>query len=191
MVTQVIAHRTTLSVEEFDTLTARPENRERLFELIAGMMVEVVSNGVSSQLGILLGGLIALWVRQNKLGYTTGADGGYIVNGERYIPDTAFISNQRQPRQSRAAYNPLAPDLAVEVLSPSNSPAEMRIKIVNYLLAGTVLWLADPDLQQIEVYTPGQPPKVIGIEGVLEGGEVLPGFTVALKDLFDQDTDEA
>jgi Uma2 family endonuclease len=176
-----------VTAETFDEFIARPENRERHFELIGGEIVEVVSNGDSSYFGILLGSFITLWVKQNKLGYTTGADGGYMVVGERYIPDAAYISKQRQAKRSRAAYNPLAPDLALEVLSPSNTATEMRIKVVNYLRAGTVVWVLDPDLKQIEVYAPGQPPKVLGIDDVLEGGDVLPGFTVPLKDLFDEE----
>ncbi|MGQ9889985.1 MAG: Uma2 family endonuclease [Aggregatilineales bacterium] len=88
----------------------------------------------------------------------TGADGGYVVGGERYIPDVAFISFTRQPEPSHAAYNPQPPDLAVEVLSPPDKAAVLRIKIVNYLRAGTAVWLVDPAQKTVEIYTPDAAP---------------------------------
>lgn len=173
-----------ITADTFDEFIARPENRDRLFELIHGEIVEVVSNGESSEIGMLIGGFLTLFVRQHKLGRVTGADGGYMVAGERYIPDAAYISRARQPAVSRAAYNPLAPDLAVEVLSPSNDPGDMRIKIVNYLRAGTVVWLVDPAQKQIEVYIPDQAPVILTINDTLNGGALLPGFTLLLSEIF-------
>lgn len=173
-----------ITTDAFDEFIARPENSDRLFELIHGEIVEVVSNGESSEIGMLIGGFLTVFVRQHKLGRVTGADGGYMVSGERYIPDAAYISKARQPQASRAAYNPLAPDLAVEVLSPSNDPSDMRIKVVNYLRAGCVVWLVDPAQQHIEVYVPEQSPLVLTISDTLDGGTLLPGFTLAVSEIF-------
>jgi Uma2 family endonuclease len=119
----------------------------------------------------------------------TGADGGYVVSGEDYIPDAAFMSYARQPVASDAAYNPVAPDLAIEVLSPGNieTPNErdkMLRKIGNYLAAGTVLWLTDPEQKTVDVYIPGQPRKTLRVGDFLEGGDVLPGFRLAVADIF-------
>jgi Uma2 family endonuclease len=176
--------KTRVTAEAFDHFIGLPENRDRLFELVGGEIVEVVSNNYASELGILIGSLILMFVRQHGLGRVTGADGGYRVSGERYIPDAAFISLAKQPKPSRAAYNPLPPDLAVEVLSPGNEPGEMRIKIVNYLNAGTVVWLVDPDKVQIEVYAPNEPVKVLKLDDTLDGGAVLPGFSLPLREIF-------
>ncbi len=74
-------------------------------------------------------------------GHITGADGGYIVKGERYIPDIGFISVERQPESSHDTYNPVHPDLAVEVVSPTDGERNLAIKIANYVAAGTVVWL--------------------------------------------------
>jgi Uma2 family endonuclease len=178
------AHAHPITLEDFEVMIALPENYDRLFEFIGGEMVEVVSNGVSSKFGILIGGFLAVWVHQHKLGEVTGADGGYMIAGERYIPDAAFISARKQPQPSHESYNPNPPDLVIEVLSPSNTAREMRIKIVNYLRVGAVVWVVDPGLQQIEVYVPGQAPRVLGINDTLDGGEVLPGFTLALREIF-------
>ncbi len=173
-----------LTVEEFDRIVMQPENSDKLLEYIGGEIVEVVSNNYSSEIAMLIGSLLTVFVRQNDLGRVTGADGGYQVSGERYIPDVAFISKAKQPEPSRAAYNPNPPDLAVEVLSPSNDESDMRIKVVNYLRAGTTVWVVSPDKKEVEVYSPVDAPKTVGIDGTIEGGEVLPGFALLVKDIF-------
>ena len=176
-----------VTAEEFERFVMLPENAERLFELVGGEIVEVVSNSESSELGALMIILLGSFVRPRGLGRITGADGGYIISGERYLPDCAYISKAKQPKRSRVAYNPTPPDLAVEVLSPSNTPTEMRIKIVNYLRAGVLVWVVDPDLQRVEVYAPDQPPRILGLTDTLDGGSVLPGFTLAVKDIFSEE----
>lgn len=172
------------TLEEFDEFVRQPENADRLFEYIGGDIVEMVSMHLASQIGMFIGSMLTLFVAQHQLGWVTGADGGYIVSGEKYIPDAAYISKKKQSRPSREAYNPIPPDLAVEVLSPSNKPEEMRIKLVNYLLAGVMVWMVDPDLRQIEVYVPGKPAQKLGIADVLSGGDVLPGFSLAVEKIF-------
>jgi Uma2 family endonuclease len=60
----------------------------------------------------------------------------------------------------------------------------VRVKVGNYLAAGTVVWVIDPERKLVEVYAPGQPVRKVGVDSVLDGGEVLPGFTLAVKDIF-------
>ncbi|GAB4521342.1 MAG: Uma2 family endonuclease [Anaerolineae bacterium] len=174
----------TVTLEDFEAFINQPEHRDSTFEFIDGRIVEVVSNNLSSQIAMFIGAMILVFVLEKDLGWVTGADGGYRVAGERYIPDVGFISKVRQPAISRAAYNPLAPDLAVEVLSPGNDAGDIRIKIVNYLRAGTTVWLVDPEAKQVEVYTPGEAPRTLYESDTLNGGAVLPGFTLAVKALF-------
>ncbi len=174
-----------MTAAEFDRFIRQPENASRNFEFIAGEIVEkMVSNPRSSKIGIRVGGRLSVWVEDRGLGVVTGADGGYIVNGERYIPDAAYISKARQPVQPSDAYNPLAPDLAIEVLSPTNDHEEMRIKIAHYTAAGTLVWLIYPDKQRVEVYQSGKPPQILTGDETLDGGEVLPGFTLSVKSIF-------
>ena len=79
----------------------------------------------------------------------------------------------------------LAPDLAVEVLSESNTPAEMARKRQEYFTAGVrLVWFVDPDARTEEVYTAPDQSTVVNEEGTLDGGAVLPGFTLPLRDLF-------
>jgi Uma2 family endonuclease len=174
-----------VTAAEFDEFIRRPENVHQNFELIAGEIVEkMVSSPRSSSIGALLAGLLIIHVRERGLGRVTGADGGYMVGGERYIPDAAFISKARQPVQPTDAYNPLAPDLAVEVLSPTNDDEEMRLKVVNYLAAGTVVWVINPDKQRVEVYQSGQSVKTLGENDTLDGRDLLPDFTLPVIALF-------
>ena len=170
--------------DEFNRFVLLPENRDRNFEYIAGEIVEVVSNSKSSATAGKLFARIGVHVDDNHLGRVTGADGGYMIFGEKYIPDAAFISYKRQPVDPEVAYNPIAPDLAVEVLSPGNTEPEMIRKIGNYLAAGTVLWVADYVSKTVDVYVPNQPRKTLRVGDFLEGGDVLPGFRLAVANIF-------
>lgn len=169
---------------EFDAWVLLPENADHSYELIAGRILEVVSNQKSSAYGSLLGAFVTVYVVTKQLGFTTGADGGYWISGERYIPDCAFVSKARQPAPTDDAYSSIPPDLAIEVLSPSNTDEEIRVKIANYLSAGTVVWVADPDHRHIEVYEPGKPVRILRKGETLTDGSLLPGFAVAVNDIF-------
>jgi Uma2 family endonuclease len=172
------------TIEEFDQIVMQPENAERRLQYIGGDIVEVVSNNYSSQVAARILIRLGVYVESKDLGHVTGADGGYRVAGERYIPDVAFISKTRQPEASHEVYNPNAPDLAVEVLSPSDKPDDMRLKIANYLAAGTLVWVVEPEAKTVEVYTPGQKARRIRVAETLDGGAVLPGFALVVKDIF-------
>ncbi len=177
-----------ITAEEFERLALLPENADRRLELIGGDIVEVVSNNYSSIVASRISFFIQLYLMQHGVaGYVTGADGGYCVGDERYIPDVAFVSKSRQPAPSRDAYNAIAPDLAVEVLSPSDQQDVLRLKIVNYLAAGTTVWVVNPDNQTVEVYTPGQRAYRLGSADTLTGGDLLPGFALPVKDIFPQE----
>jgi Uma2 family endonuclease len=173
-----------MTPEAFEEYALLPEHRDKRLEFIDGRIIELVSQDHASN--IAANTLISLgsFVRQHKLGRVTGADGGYKVMNERYIPDVAFVSNKRQPEPAYKAYNPIAPDLAVEVISPTDNLRELSRKIVNYLLAGTVVWVIEPQDKTVDVYVPGQMPVTLDINGVIDGGAVLPGFTLAVSDIF-------
>jgi Uma2 family endonuclease len=183
----MITQEGTYTVEEFDQFVLLPENADRLFEYIGGEMFEVVSNNLASAISAAILAEIHVFAKKNKLGWVTGADGGYIVGGERYIPDVAFISRARQKKPLREAYNPNPPDLAVEVISSDRGDElhALRIKVINYLAAGTMVWVVMPEDKQIEVYTPGQPVKIHREKDTLDGGAVLPGFTLKIADIFE------
>ncbi|MBL8118231.1 MAG: Uma2 family endonuclease [Anaerolineae bacterium] len=174
-----------VTLEAFERFVALPENADRNFEYIAGEIVEVVSNNYASHLAAKLLGRVGIHVDDHRLGRVTGADGGYSVGGNKYIPDGAFISFDRQPDVCREAYNPLPPDLAIEVLSPGNDAAEIARKISHYLAVGTVVWVVDPEKRTVDVYVPGQAVQTLREQDVLTGGELLPGFRYPLANFWD------
>ncbi len=173
-----------LTVEEFERLAEQPENADKRLVYIGGDVIEVVSNSYASLTAARILARLLLHVDEHRLGYVTGADGGYIVFEERYIPAVGFISKQKQPDPPRFTWIPKPPDLAVEVLSPTDAPEVVRIKVINYFQAGVTVWLVDPDRKQVEVFAPGQAVRQVGIEGTLDGSDVLPGFRLAVKDIF-------
>ncbi|MDX2139693.1 MAG: Uma2 family endonuclease [Chloroflexota bacterium] len=173
-----------LTAEAFEEIALLPENRDKRLEFREGRIVEVVSSFPSSNVAALVLTFVTLFVIQHDLGRVTGADGGYVVGNNRYIPDGAYISKARQPKKPHTAYTPLAPDLVIEVLSPTDKNDEIRLKIVNYLRAGTTVWLFDPEDEHVEVYPPGKPPLRLSKNDTLDGGDVLPGFKLPLKDVF-------
>lgn len=175
----------TVTSQQFDEFVVRLDNVDKSFEFIGGEIIELVSNNYSSKLAMLLGARIVVFLEDNDMaGDVTGADGGYQVMGERYIPDVAYISRERQPEPSTDAYNPNAPDLAIEVLSPTNSESKIRIKVGNYVQAGTVVWVVDPTEQHVEVYEPGKQVQVHKLDDTLTGGMLLPGFSLPVKSIF-------
>jgi len=179
-----MAVQTHMSVSEFERIAALPDNTDQHLEFIGGEIVEVVSDNFSSTISARFLIKIGNFVEAHDLGHLTNAEGGYNVSGERYMPDVGLISKKRQPKASHDTWNPLAPDLAVEVVSPTDRTKSIADKVANYLAAGTLLWYVYPDDQEVKVYEPGQPGKTRGINEVLDGGKVLPGFKLALKDIF-------
>jgi len=165
----------TMTVEEFDEWVFLPENADKSFEYIGEEIVEVVSNNYSSQVAFEIGFHIRLHVKQNKIkGHFTGADGGYIVQKERYIPDVGYISGKRQSEPCRVAYNPNYPDLAVEVVSPTDSERDVTIKVANYLASGTEVWLVYPEKKQGNIIIAGQAVKRLSENDIIEGSLVFP-----------------
>jgi len=175
-----------MTVEEFDEFAELPENRDKILEYIGGEVVEVPSNAYASHYSQIVSGELYIFLKGKDLGYLTGEAGGYMVSGERYAPDVAYISKAKQPELAQQGYNPNPPDLAVEVDFPSTyqSQRELRTKVVNYLAAGTVVWVLLPEVKEIEVYIPHQPVKRLTIDQTLDGGDVLPGFKLAVKAIF-------
>ena len=103
------------------------------------------------------------------------------------MPDVAFISWDRFPDQKRPreAILPVPPDLAVEVLSPSNTKAELSRKLRDYFDAGTrLVWYLDPPTRQMRVYTSPEECVIVDENGTVDGGDVLPGFSLSLGELF-------
>lgn len=173
-----------ITVEQFDKFVDLPENKDKLFEYIRGEIVEVPSNAYSSKIASRINGYLFMYLLNNDIGHLTGEAGGYKVSGERYAPDVAFLAYEKQKELNPKGYNDTPPDLAVEVTSPTDKDEQLRVKIANYQAAGTIVWVVDLDNEQVEIYKPGQPVKIMDKKGILQAESILPGFTLAVKDIF-------
>jgi Uma2 family endonuclease len=164
------------------------QSKTRLCELVEGVLVEKAVGYRESLLALALAELLRAFVRQNNLGLVSG-EAGLLRLAPNLIlgPDVAFVSWGRIPggRVPEAAIPDLAPDLAVEVLRESNTPGEMRRKRREYFAAGVrCVWEVDPDARAVEVFTSPAESNIIPESQTLDGGDVLPGFTLPLTQLF-------
>jgi Uma2 family endonuclease len=161
--------------------------RDKLCELIDGTLVEkpvgydeaIIATNLTIRLGA--------FVERADLGALSGADSTLRMasSGRVRLPDVAFISKERLPKK-RGRVPTLAPDLAVEVLSQTNTAAEMAQKLREYFPSGTRLaWFIDPATRSVSVYhSPGDPTRVLTESDTLDGEQVVPGFTMPVADLF-------
>ena len=172
---------------EEDVIKIRDRER-RLFELIDGVLVEKVMGYWESVLAIELARLLGNFVRRRKLGTLAGEAGMLRLSpGLVRIPDLSFISRVRLAQHHRAfaPILPLAPDLAIEVLSEGNTPREMARKVSEYFASGCrLVWLIDPRTRTVAVYTSSAKPIVLTEKQTLTGGDVLSGFRLPLRKLF-------
>lgn len=96
-------------------------------------------------------------------------------------PDIAFIRRERIPDPEPMGFPDLAPDLAVEILSPTNRPGEMLAKVADWLRAGTrLVWVVDPERRLVRVYRHDGTEALVPATGALSGEDLLPGFTCPL-----------
>lgn len=174
------------TVNEFDRFVELPENIDKLFEYIGGEIAEVPSNPYSSKIAAKILIKLGAFVEQHNLGHITGEAGGYMVSGERYAPDVAFLSYAVQEELAKSGYNQNPPELAVEVISSDRSEElnQLRVKVANYLVAGTTVWVVKPEEKQVEVYELDTPVLVLGMEAVLYGKGSLVGFELPIKSIF-------
>lgn len=147
------------------------------------------TGGVHGILCIKLGAALLDFVEAHELGEVFGAETGFVV--ER-APDSvigadlAFVSRERMATvENIYKFIPFAPDLAVEVLSPSNTVQEMDEKIAFYFAAGSrAVWIVNPKRRTVAAYSSEVEVRILGEAETLEGGDVLPGFSYELSRLF-------
>ena len=160
------------------------------YDLWDGEVIEMAPAGADhGAIASEVGRLVANYNRERRLGRTYAAETGFILDEVRQRvlgPDVAFVTRSRVPASSQGGFFRGAPDLAVEVRSPSNSAREMATKANGYLAAGTrLVWVVDPDSRTVTVYRPDRSPVELASEGYLDGYDVLPGFRVAVAAIFD------
>ncbi len=173
-----------LTAEEYALL---PDTGERT-ELVAGVVVPVMRpyaahGSVVSRLLTILGE----HVYPNALGELFTESGFVVRRGPDTVrgPDVAFVAAERLPPDGLDGFLEPAPDLAVEVLSSSNRPREVRKKLAEYLQAGArLVWVVDPRTRTVTVHQSDGAPRVLREDDELDGGSVLPGFRCPVASLF-------
>jgi Uma2 family endonuclease len=139
----------------------------------------------------VIDGSLGPYVRQNRLGRVLAGDPGFLLTSEPdtvRAPDVAFISRERIPAGlSRRGYFPGAPDLAVEVISPNDLYTDVDEKVGEWLEHGTrLVFVVNPRRQTVAVHRPGQPVRILTVEDTMDGEDVVPGWSLAVRDLFDE-----
>ena len=174
-----------MSVEEF-----WESGLYRTHELIDGQPVEkmpaVFDHG---EIILIVGNAIRAHVKKHKLGRVS-TDALFLFHPEEKIraPDVSFVSNAALIGQNTAKFVDVAPTLAVEVMSQNDKQSEMEEKAEFYLAHGSLeVWNIHPATQAVEVFRRGQEPKVYVLSAgdEIPGGDVLPGFSLPLKEIFE------
>jgi Uma2 family endonuclease len=167
----------------------RIQDREDIScELIDGVLVEKTVGIIESSVGKRLGRYLDAFVDEHELGFVTNPDGTFrLMPGLVRILDLAFVSWEQLPKKfyPTEPIPDLAPRLAVEVLSKSNTKAEMDLKLRDYFVNGVrLVWFIDPDKRTARIYTAPDEFRELSEEESLDGGDVLPGFSLPLAELF-------
>jgi Uma2 family endonuclease len=165
------------------------ERREgRICELVEGVLVEKAMGFAESFLALKVAYLLQTFLKQYDLGILAGADGTLrLWPGLVRIPDVSFISWNQLPGRKlpTKAIPDIYPDLAVEILSRKNTKSEIDRKLHEYFRSGTRLaWVIDPRKRIVRVYTAPDQSRLVTEDQSLDGGDVLPGLSLPLREVF-------
>lgn len=167
------------------------ERREgRICELVDGVLVEKAMGLAESFLALEIAFFLRLFLAEHKLGFLGGEAGTLrLWPGLVRIPDVSFISWDQLPNRKlpKKAIPDLHPDLAVEVLSRNNTKPEIDRKLNEYFRSGTRLaWVVNPRKRSVRVYTAPDQSRLLREDETLDGGDVLPGLSLPLREVFAQ-----
>jgi Uma2 family endonuclease len=161
---------------------------DRICELVDGILVEKVMSSWESRLATILIYLIERFLEDHDLGAVLGEAGFLkLFPGLVRAPDVSFLRWERFPDNEfpGEAMWPVAPDLAVEILSKGNTEAEMQRKVREYFKAGgRRVWIVDPGSRTARVFTSPRRFTLVDENGLLDPGDLLPGFELSLKEWF-------
>ena len=173
-----------------EDLYAMPDDGWK-YELQAGLLLSEPLPGTRhGRVAARIVELLVTHVRRHGLGVVIGNDSGFVLARSPDTvrgPDVCFVSRERFEKigDTIRAF-PGAPDLAVEVLSPSNTPAAIHAKVADYLAAGTrLVWVVDTEKETVAVYRTLLAPRLLSEADALEGEDVIPGFRASVAELFE------
>jgi len=160
------------------------------YELIEGELRRMAAaGGDASNFALRIGSRLIVEGEQRGFGRAFGADGGFFFGRDPdtvMAPDAAFVLTEHlPPARDQRGYMPVVPDLAVEVVSPTDRRRDVDEKVTRYLAAGVrLVWVAWPDERLVVVHALGQPPRELSNGDVLDGGAILPEFRLPVSDIF-------
>ncbi|MEO7216924.1 MAG: Uma2 family endonuclease [Gemmatimonadaceae bacterium] len=178
------------TAERLYTIDELPDLPE-CYELVDGELIMMMSpaGSLHGYLVVKISAMLNAYVEEKTLGMVFGEQTGFILARHPdtvRAPDAAFVCNTRLSSiELGDGYFPGYPDLAVEILSPSNRPSAMRRKIDQYFAAGTrLVWVVNPRERSIVVHSLLHPPTTLHEADTLDGEDVLPGFHYEMAHLF-------
>jgi Uma2 family endonuclease len=180
---------TTTRLMTAQELLELPQDHQR-HELISGELTTMAPAGGEHGIRTIKISLrLGEFIEKHDLGVFFAAETGFVLKRN---PDTvraadfAFVQKKRVPKTgARQKFWPVAPDLVVEVLSPSDTAGEVLEKIEDWLDAGTrLVWVVDPERKKVKVYAPGRAAQSFTMKDQLSGEEVLPGLLLPVAEIF-------
>ncbi|HSA56075.1 MAG TPA: Uma2 family endonuclease [Gemmatimonadaceae bacterium] len=174
-----------MSAEEL----ARLHLPDKQTELIRGRLVVREPPGTEhGRLAATLCHLISDHVRRHRHGVVFGQDTGFKIESAPdtvRAPDVAFLAQDRADQIPRRGYAALAPDLLAEIVSPDDSRGDVLAKVGGWLAAGTrLVWVIYPERREAQTFRCDGSVSIIGLDGLLDGEDVLPGFSATLADVL-------
>ena len=182
--------KTLVKAGELPALSARFSALGKRTELVGGgLVVMAPAGGRHGQVAHTLALFIGVHVRNRNLGRVFAAETGFVLRRHPdtvRAPDVAFVARERLgAEEAPAGFLEMAPDLAVEVVSPGDSAAAVRGKVRDWLEAGArLVWVVCPRTRSVGVHRAGRPAETLRDGDILEGGSVLGDFAVPVRDLF-------
>ena len=160
-------------------------------ELIRGVLAKTVSSGMEhGVIAMRVGSRLLAFVESKGLGRVFGTDTGVLLQQNPDVvrePDLAFISVEKLPLDQKIrGYSDVIPNLVVEIASPSDTVASINDKAYMWIAHGvTLVWVIEPDAQTVDIHQAGGPVVTLYDDDSLAGGEVLPGFVLPVKEIFE------
>ncbi len=170
-----------------DDLRAMPEDG-RKYELVDGEIRVSPAGDRHSAVALALAARLLAFVKEHRLGHVMGADAGFrLPGGNVRSPDGSFVATGRFPDDRPTAdWGSLAPDLAIEVISPGDRPRHVLDKVGEFLAAGVrLVWVVDPRTRRATVHRSLTEVRTITEGEFLDGEDVVPGFRCRLGDVLD------
>ena len=173
-----------------DDLLMLPDDGRHQYELVRGRLITMApSSSVPALVATKFSTRLCGFVEQHGLGLCGGADWGFCLECSPdtvRVPDVAFVSGERVPAGGvPRGFWPGAPDLAIEVISPSDRFGDVMEKVQEYLDAGTrLVWVVQPDARWVRIFRADGTTALVSGDGTLDGEDVVPGFSLSLRDVW-------